>query len=159
MRLQHLGFLVLLVACGNSALPGGADLTVGGGGDLPNQSEDLGGHDLATSADLASSCPMSCGAPFMCCGGECINPLNDTRHCGMCNNACPNNPFCDNGKCGAPPCDGIGCIGTHFCCGATCCKIGDLCCQVDGPGPSSGPKCVTPTTTMPTCPLGCPLCN
>jgi hypothetical protein len=32
-----------------------------------------------------------------------------------------------------------------------------LCCEVPGPGPSTGPKCVTPQNG--TCPIGCPLCG
>ena len=60
-----------------------------------------------------------------------------------------------------PPCSqtaGI-CAPNSLCCGTTCCAVGDICCQVDGPVSGGPPTCVTPTAAMPTCPQGCaPLC-
>jgi hypothetical protein len=153
-------------ACNNStglAPPGGdggGDLAGGGGGDLASG----GGDDLAGggSDGGGGACgPMSCGAPFMCCGDTCTNPDNDPFHCGGCSNVCTGaHPFCNGGGCAQmPPCPGgLACF-TGFCCGDTCCNDGQLCCDVQGPGPSFGPTCYTPTVDQPTCPLGCPLCN
>jgi hypothetical protein len=41
-----------------------------------------------------------------CCDDACVNLSNDVLNCGSCANVCPGpNPFCDDGVCGAPPCD------------------------------------------------------
>ena len=137
--------------------PPGSDLSIPPGSDLSIPP----GADLAASPDLAGGCLATCAPPFMCCGDTCVNTQNDPNHCGDCVTICPDRMrFCGGGNCSAPPC-GIGtiCLGTDFCCGTNCCAKGQLCCDVQGPGPTTGPSCYTPTSTQPTCPLGCPLCG
>jgi hypothetical protein len=53
----------------------------------------------------------------------------------------------------------IPCASGSACCGSSCCKDGELCCQADGPVSGGKPTCFTPTTDQRTCPQGCaPLC-
>lgn len=123
-----------------------------------------GGYGGMAGAGGSPACdPSNCAPPFTCCGQDCVNPLNDPSHCGSCNGVCASppgsSPYCDYGKCTIPPCWGSICDANSFCCGQTCCKMGQMCCDVQGPGPSSGPICHTPTAMEPTCPMGCPLCQ
>jgi len=98
---------------------------------------------------------MDCMSGLNCCGGRCVNLLHDPAHCSACGSACPpSTPFCDTGSCTRPPCDpGTVCIGIMLCCGLSCCASHEVCCEVDGPGPSFGPACYDYF-----CPGGCPLC-
>ncbi len=51
------------------------------------------------------------------------------------------------------------CAPSSICCGSTCCAVGDICCEDQGPI-SRAPSCFTPTAAEPTCPQGCaPLCK
>ena len=51
------------------------------------------------------------------------------------------------------------CAPNSICCGSTCCPVGDICCEDQGPI-SRAPSCFTPTAAEPTCPQGCaPLCK
>lgn len=97
--------------------------------------------------------------PFICCGDVCVNPGNDILNCGECGKQClGGSPYCDNGTCGKPPCttpQQCGPAGT--CCGDTCCKPGEICCDVPGPV-SSGPKCQLPNPETMTCDKGCVGC-
>jgi hypothetical protein len=168
MRGLLVGCVLLLGCTDNGLAPGGGG---DAGGDL--SSSDLAGADFAgvdfsgvdfagPPVDLAGggNCPMTCGPFFQCCGGQCINPQNDPFNCNGCGNACPGaNPFCGNGVCGQPPCPGGNTCLTGFCCGSTCCNDGQLCCLVNGPGPTGPPTCFTPTAAQPTCPRGCPACQ
>ncbi|MFO0568890.1 MAG: hypothetical protein U0263_24750 [Polyangiaceae bacterium] len=121
-----------------------------------------GGSGGAGGSGGGTSCtgPTSCPQGLSCCAGKCVNVANDPFNCGGCSNVCAANPpFC-NGVCGPTPCS----IATDpppgtFCCGTNFCKQGQLCCEVNGPGPSGGPTCHTPTPQQPTCPIGCPLCQ
>lgn len=103
---------------------------------------------------------VTCAAGTNCCAGECVNLQNDPYNCGACGTSCPGpHPYC-SGTCGPVPCFGAeppppG----SFCCGQSACKNGQLCCEVQGPGPTGGPTCYTPTALQPTCPIGCPLCQ
>lgn len=106
-----------------------------------------------------NDCNPACGAGFTCCNGKCVNLANDIFNCGACGVTCPGpNPFCA-GMCMQAPCDNPQqCLGTNgSCCGNACCKPGQLCCDVQGPGPAGGPACHDPVDG--TCPLGCPLCQ
>lgn len=108
--------------------------------------------DAADSVD-APACEGGCMTGLTCCGGRCVNLQHDPAHCSRCGNACTGaTPFCAMGACAARPCD-VMCIGTKFCCGGNCCDLGQVCCQVDGPGPSGGPACYDGV-----CPGGCPPC-
>jgi hypothetical protein len=136
MRAIRLALLLLpLVAagCHSSSLPGDGD---GGGGN----------GDMARSGDGGGRpCAVLCTMGFICCDGACVNVRNDIHNCGGCGNVCSApNDFCDGQKCAAPPC-------------SPACGSSELCCNVQGAGPSRGPMCTAPTDSG-TCPPGCPLC-
>jgi hypothetical protein len=95
-----------------------------------------------------------------CCGAACVNLLNDIDNCGACGTKCSTGaePYCNNGTCGAPPCNmQMPCGAGQFCCNVECCMPGMLCCEVQLAGPSTGPACTAPENG--TCPIGCPLCK
>jgi len=96
-----------------------------------------------------------CDIGLNCCTGRCVNFAHDPQNCGGCGNLCPNTSrYCDAGTCTAPPCAGVTCIGTQFCCGASCCDLDQICCIVEGPGPVGAPQCYDDF-----CPGGCPSCD
>jgi hypothetical protein len=110
----------------------------------------------STSASSGGPCP-TCIVGLKCCKGVCVNEMNDIHNCGGCNIACAGaNPYCNNGVCGTPPCNGAACPASEFCCGTQCCMQGMLCCSVPGPVVMPGPTCNAPVNG--TCPVGCPLC-
>ena len=51
--------------------------------------------DLSQDADTDLFCPT----PQLACHGECIDPRTSPDHCGVCNNACEDGRFCDDGSC------------------------------------------------------------
>ncbi len=132
---------------GGGAAQGGGGAAQGGGGAAQGGGGSGGGVP----------CEPACTGSFICCDGACVNPGNNTNHCGECDNPCAGGyPFCDNGTCGPAPCNGTVCIGTQNCCGDNCCDIGMLCCVV--PGPVGGaPECAAPNAEG-TCDAGCPDC-
>ena len=134
------GFTVAASACGE-------DVTTGGNGGSSNGS--------ATTGD--AECKPACGVGLTCCGGACVNVLNDIGNCGACAVLCTGpSPFCA-GTCQQAPCDGdAGACTNGTCCGSACCNAGELCCQVNMGGPSQGPTCYPPENG--TCPIGCPDC-
>jgi len=101
-------------------------------------------------------CNVLCTVGRMCCGGTCANLQNDPFNCGKCGNVCPAaTPFCGGGTCGRATCEpNVVCIGTATCCGNSCCGVGQLCCEDQGPV-SRAPTCFMPTNDQPTCPQGC----
>jgi hypothetical protein len=46
----------------------------------------------------APSCSASCASPLISCSNVCVDPNNDTNHCGGCN-ACPTGQSCTSGVC------------------------------------------------------------
>lgn len=129
--------LVLAAAagCRSSSLPTDGD---GGVADMAGGGGSGGGGSKV--------CTVLCTMGFTCCGDNvCVNLRNDIHNCGQCGVTCTApNDFCDGQACAPPPC-------------SPACGAGTLCCNVQGPGPSMGPMCTTPTDGG-TCPLGCPLC-
>lgn len=141
---------------GASTGGGGSASTTGGGGS--GGAGGTTGSGMTTGATTGTGGTGDCApCDWSCCGTQCTNLTNDILNCGSCGNVCPGpNPFCSNGTCGEPPCNGQLCGATGLCCGAACCKPGELCCNVPGPV-ESGPIC-TPPTEGGTCPLGCQSC-
>jgi hypothetical protein len=128
----------------------GGTSTGGGGG---TSTGGAGGTTTTTTATGTGCDPCE----WSCCGATCVNFDNDILNCGTCGNKCAGpNPYCDNGVCGTPPCNGQLCGPSGLCCGAQCCQTGDLCCSVPGPV-AMGPSC-TPPNESGTCPLGCAAC-
>ena len=125
--------LVLAAGCRSGSLPEG-----GGDGGAP--------ADLARAGDGGTRpCAVLCTMGFTCCNGACVNLRNDIHNCGACGVTCSGpQPYCNGTACAAAPC-------------SPACGSGELCCDVQGPGPSRGPACTAPTDGG-TCPLGCPLC-
>ena len=104
--------------------------------------------DTATDAIRGDSGGGACGAggtcatPLECCSGACVYEMNDPLNCGGCGIQCSGDTsMCEAGHCIHPTC-------------TTPCTGGQVCCDVNGPGPTTGPKCLD----GPTCPIGCPLC-
>jgi hypothetical protein len=121
-----------------------------------------GARDAGVILDGGGGCgDAGCAAGLTCCGGACVNQVNDPSNCGLCGYRCPGpSAFCSGGVCAQAPCNpGNVCAmpSAALCCGATCCKTGELCCEVNRGGPSRGPECVAPIAG--TCPVGCPLCK
>jgi hypothetical protein len=143
MRPFLLAMMLIVGAC-RTGLPGGGDGGAGSGGSGGGG----GGGGGNPSTDMANNgrpCAVLCTMGFVCCNGACVNTRNDINNCGGCGNVCPGpNPFCAGTACGTAPC-------------SPPCSGGQLCCDVQGPGPSRPPMCTTPTDAG-TCPLGCPLC-
>jgi hypothetical protein len=114
-----------------------------------------GGTGGMTGCGGTSGCQLG----LTCCAGTCVNTANDPYNCGACGNTCAAYPpFC-SGVCEPAPCfNGAPPPPGGFCCGQQFCTLGQLCCDVQGPGPSTGPVCFTPTAMQWTCPVGCPSC-
>lgn len=136
----------------SSSGSGGSGAAGGAGGAATTGSGGAGG--MSGAGGGSSGCGF---CDFVCCGQNCTNTGNDINNCGGCGVKCSGpNPFCDNGKCGTPPCNGMLCGANGLCCGASCCKPGELCCDVPGPvGNMLG--CFTPNSSG-TCPTGCTSC-
>jgi hypothetical protein len=138
---------------GGIAASGGSGGIAGSGG-----SSASGG---TSGSGGGAGCEPACTFGLTCCSGRCVNTANDILNCGSCGLTCNQlNPHCLSGKCDVPVCfGGIGCIGEQVCCGDVCCGggTGKICCDIQGPGPSTGPRCVDPVNG--TCPIGCPGCQ
>lgn len=155
--------IVLAVACAALASCGG-DVTKepGAGGSAAGGSGTGAQGATGTGASgTAGSGGAACGdcAGFACCDGACVNTDNDVANCGTCNAPCAGaNPYCNHGICGTPPCaPDLDCGPNAFCCDASCCAPGQLCCTVPGPVGETT-SCAEPTADG-TCPKGCVECK
>ena len=45
---------------------------------------------------------ISCEAPLLLCGSECVNADSDPRYCGDCDTSCPTGFVCESGQCANP---------------------------------------------------------
>jgi hypothetical protein len=139
---------------GSGAAGSGGSGTAGSGGTT--------GTGGSTGAGGTGVCAVACTIGRDCCGGGCVNLQNDPLNCGVCGRRCEGaTPYCGDGNCQQPPCEPNVelCVPSSICCGSTCCPVGDICCEDQGPI-SRGPSCFTPTAAQPTCPQGCaPQCR
>ncbi len=123
---------------------------VGGAAGSGSGGNGLGGFGGHKSCQSDADC-----AGFKCCNNLCSNPQNDILNCGGCGTICDGaDPYCSNGKCATPPCQGTTCGAGSTCCGTACCSAGQLCCTV-----TLGPSmlgCFDPVDG--TCPTGCAGC-
>ena len=130
---------VVVMACGGTSttdLDGGN--TDGSGGDGSQQDSGVQADSGGGACDGGA-----CTFGLSCCADACKNYTNDPLNCGGCGIHCGGTtPMCNGGKCE----------------GATCqppCGDGQVCCDVQGPGPSGPPQCIQGLT----CPVGCPSCG
>jgi hypothetical protein len=57
----------------------------------------------ASCAGLADGAPCGQGVESMCCGGACVNPKRDDRHCGGCGIRCCSGTTCKGAICDRAP--------------------------------------------------------
>jgi endosialidase-like protein/stigma-specific protein Stig1 len=149
-------FLALVLGCGGGNGGGSGTAGSGNGGSAGT------GTAGTTGSGGTGVCAVACTNERTCCGGGCVNLQNDPFNCGVCGRRCEGGtPYCGDGTCQQPPCNPQTelCAPNSFCCGNTCCLVGDICCEDQGPI-SVAPNCYTPTAAAPTCPQGCaPLCK
>jgi hypothetical protein len=79
---------------------------------------------------LAGACTVSCQAPRVQCGPECIDPTSDRNNCGACGNVCPAGGSCNDGVCACPGSAPFNCGGTCRDCCESCGEC--LRCAEDG---------------------------
>jgi hypothetical protein len=53
----------------------------------------------ASSACVDSSCPLTCDAGYLLCGGACVNLTTDRSNCGGCGAVCTGTATCQGGVC------------------------------------------------------------
>jgi hypothetical protein len=61
----------------------------------------------ASCAGLADGTPCGQGVEGICCGGGCVNPKRDDRHCGGCGIRCCSGTTCKGAICDQPPAEPI----------------------------------------------------
>lgn len=118
MKTRTILLLTIFAGCGGSEVPsmstdlgtdsdtGAAEADVGvtdvGRPDVAQV--DVGETDAgASDGGVADAGDLTCDAPFVGCGGECVNLAADTRHCGRCGNTCGGAQVCWERACTAPP--------------------------------------------------------
>jgi hypothetical protein len=95
-----------------------------------------GASDIAcvqsTCTKDGTACPLTSGAPGVCCSGSCVDTLFDSKHCMGCGGVCPAGTVCELGAClGVVACDattrGKPCAlpsgGGGACCASACADI------------------------------------
>jgi hypothetical protein len=118
-----------------------------------------GGADKAVADSAADTSPMSdlgCTGGKIACGGACIDPFTDTKHCGGCDKPCPaSGDRCQQGKC---HCGDF----KPLCQGGLNCSSGACSCLV-GPGSLCGGCCASnlchPGTSISLCGVGGAACK
>jgi hypothetical protein len=124
---------------------------------LPGLDASVMDMDSGPSADALGDCGPGgvCEIGLLCCHGKCVDPFNDPNNCNGCDMPCTGSAsVCANGTCEVPPCTALTCGAGSTCCGDQCCGAGQLCCMVEGPGPSGYLSCFDNY-----CPPGCPTCQ
>jgi hypothetical protein len=99
-------------SCVNGARDGDeSDVDCGGSCGPCGPGQACGAPSDCTPGDcVGGACVPACGAPFLQCGGACVDPRIDVLHCGGCGSPCPLGVPCMNGSC-QPACFG----GTMLC--------------------------------------------
>ncbi|MDB4928722.1 MAG: Tryptophan synthase alpha chain, partial [Myxococcaceae bacterium] len=104
--------LAALAGCDGRALLGpptvsgdaATDLgTADAGSDAATDVADAGtdlGTDLG-AVDTGADAGVTCAADETRCGGQCVDPRSDPRHCGACGAACSAGQVCNAGTCAA----------------------------------------------------------
>lgn len=122
-------------AGGGSGGTGGAGGSVGGAGGRNGGAGGAGGSVGGGPAGTGGI--IICPSGYVNCGGGCVNPSTDRRHCGACENACLPGELCELGDCrvvcpaGSTECFGL-CVDTdtdrRFCGSCdTSCGVGQVC--------------------------------
>ncbi len=177
------GFVCVGQACVASTtsdsgpLDAARDATKDGPSITPDRNPVLeGGADTVTdgAADTGPQPDLGCTGGKIACGGACIDPFSDIKHCGGCDKACPGSADrCQQGKChcgdNKPLCQGgLNCtagacaclVGPGSLCGGCCasgvchpgsstslCGAGGVACQTCGVSNA----CLTPTCSAGLC--------
>ncbi len=122
--------LLLAVACDAPPMPPGRD----GGTMDAARATDSGspvaeaGTDACTGTGCCATPDCGCGAGQIPCTVDgavaCVDPMTDTRHCGMCGGYCPRDAVCEDGTCcgtrGRPCCRGDYCFKARSCLAGLC---------------------------------------
>lgn len=117
-----------------------SDVDCGGGGSAcppcPPGASCRRSADCVAGACIDGTCALSCAAPLLQCGPECVDPRVNPMHCGGCGMMCGPGELCEQSACvsvcpaGTRAC-GPGCVGLDdvFNCGAcgNACQPGERC--------------------------------
>lgn len=85
---------VLLTACSHDL-----DIFVDRGTGLDTTTDSPLTDTLTDSGAPDHIADLSCTAPLIPCGGACVDPTSDDKHCGGCDAPCPANTSCKSSAC------------------------------------------------------------